>query len=190
MGHIVYFYLETFDQCTEFTHSNGIKELYLDANGTQLCFVDNKSDVYIFDPINDAAVPVPDCPDNIDGILWDQNIFERAVFAVYNKSSIVTYIFVKYFVEGEYPSKSVALVVAAKSNSLTISRAGTKVMKISTTKLPSESVPLLMYSGEVTLSTMGSKLIQITLTSHEEVGNIVEAKKINEILNNQILCRR
>lgn len=67
---------------------------------------------------------------------------------------------------------------------------GTKVIKINTTKLPSDSVPLLMYSGEVTLSTIGSKLIQITLASHEDVGNIVESKKINEILNNQILCRR
>ncbi|XP_071642364.1 WD repeat-containing protein 19 [Temnothorax longispinosus] len=166
MGHIIYFCLETFHQCTEFMHNNGIKELHLDANGIQLCFVDNKSDVYVFDPINEAAIAVPDCPDNIDGILWDQNIFERAIFAVYNKSVIVTYIFVKYFVEG------------------------TKVIKISTTKLPSDSVPLLMYSGEVTLSTMGSKLIQSTLTSHEEVGNIVESKKINEIFNNQILCRR
>lgn len=52
MGHIVYFYLETFNQCTEFIHNNGIKELYLDANGTQLCFIDNKSDAYVFDPIN------------------------------------------------------------------------------------------------------------------------------------------
>lgn len=73
----------------------------MDANGVQLCFVDNKSDVYVFDPINEAAIAVPDCPDNIDGILWDQNIFERAIFAVYNKSVIVTYIFVKYFIEGK-----------------------------------------------------------------------------------------
>lgn len=73
----------------------------MDANGVQLCFVDNKSDVYVFDPINEAAIAVPDCPDNIDGILWDQNIFERAIFVVYNKSVIVTYIFVKYFIEGK-----------------------------------------------------------------------------------------
>lgn len=101
MGHIVYFYLETFNQCTEFIHNNGIKELYLDANGTQLCFVDNKSDAYVFDPINEVAIAVPDCPDNIDSILWDQNIFERAIFAIHNKSIIVTYIFVKYCVEGK-----------------------------------------------------------------------------------------
>lgn len=100
MGHIVYFYLETFNQSTEYAHSNGITELYPDVNGTQLCFVDSKSDTYVFDPINETAIAVPDCPDNIVGILWDQNIFERAIFAIYNKSIIVTYIFVKYFVEG------------------------------------------------------------------------------------------
>ena len=101
MGHIIYFCLETFHQCTEFIHNNGIKKLYLDANGVQLCFIDNKLDVYVFDPINEAAIAVPDCPDNIDDILWDQNIFERTIFAVYNKSIIVTYIFVKYFIEGK-----------------------------------------------------------------------------------------
>jgi len=101
MSHITYFCLETFHQCTEFVHNNGIKELYLDANGIHLCFVDNKSDIYVFDPINEMVIAVPDCPDNIEGILWDQNIFERGIFIVYNKSIIVTYIFVKYFVEGK-----------------------------------------------------------------------------------------
>lgn len=190
MGHIVYFYLETFTQCTEFIHNNGIKELYLDANGTQLCFIDNKSDVYVFDPINEAAIAVPDYPDNIDGILWDQNIFERAIFAVYNKSVIVTYIFVKYFVEGECPFISIAYRCHKILHAHNYINQGTKVIKINSTKLPSDSIPLLMYSGEITLSSVGNKLIQIILTSHEDVGNIVESKKINDIFSNQILCRR
>lgn len=77
-----------------------------------------------------------------------------------------------------------------KSNIFIITWIGTKVIKIDTTKLPLDSLPLLMYSGEVTLSTAGSKLTQITLASHEDIGNIVESKKINDILNNQIVCRR
>lgn len=63
-------------------------------------------------------------------------------------------------------------------------------MKISTTKLQSDSTPLLMYSGEVTFGATGSKLIYVTLSSHEEIGNVVESKRINEILDNQLLCRR
>ncbi|KAG7198199.1 hypothetical protein KM043_005609 [Ampulex compressa] len=166
MGHIVYFCLEVFNQCMEFTHNNGIKEIYLDANGTQMCFIDNEVVVYVYDPVHETVLQVPECPDGIAGIIWDQNLLERHIFAVYNKTVIVTYIFVKYFIEG------------------------IKVVNVCTTKLPSETVPLLMYSGEVTLSSAGNKLVQITLTSHEDIGNIVELKKASEILENQIMCRR
>ncbi|XP_066602951.1 WD repeat-containing protein 19 [Prorops nasuta] len=167
MGRIVYFHLEQFNQSTEFTHNNGIKNIYLDANGTQLCFTDNKADTFIYDPIDESVVQVPvDCPDSTDGIIWDQNILERNVFAIFNKSVIRAYIYVKYFVEGA------------------------KVILLSTTKLPLETVPVLMYSGEVTLCTSDNRLVQMTLASHEDVGNIVESKKIAEILDNQIQCRR
>ncbi|XP_012288065.1 WD repeat-containing protein 19 [Orussus abietinus] len=166
MGRIIYFSLEGFNNSTEFSHNTGIRELFLDANGTQLCFIDDKSDVYVYDPINENTFQVPDCPDSIEGIIWDQNLFERAIFGVYNKNVIVSYIFVKHCVDG------------------------VKVIKISTTKLPSETIPTLMYSGELTLSTVGSKLTQIVLSSHEDVGNAVEIKRIDEIFNNQITCRR
>lgn len=166
MGHIIYFCLEAFNQCSEYMHNNGIKEIYLDANGTQLCFVDNKSDVYMYNPAQEIVLQIPDCPDCVEGILWDQNILERNVFAIYNKNSVITYTFVKYFIEG------------------------TKIININTTKLPFDTLPLLTYSGELTLSSASNKLIQITLSSHEDVGNIVESKKLKEILDNQILCRR
>ncbi|XP_024939624.1 WD repeat-containing protein 19 isoform X2 [Cephus cinctus] len=166
MGRLTYFYLETFNESTELSHNNGIKQIFLDANGTHLCFIDDKSDVYVYDPINESVIQVPDCPDNVAGIIWDQNIFERSIFAIFNKNIIVTYIFVQYYIEGM------------------------KVIKVGTTKLPTETIPLLMYSGEVTLSTAGNKLTQMTLKTHEEVGNIVEPKKIMEILDNQIMCRR
>ncbi|XP_046624059.1 WD repeat-containing protein 19 isoform X1 [Neodiprion virginianus] len=166
MGRIVYFYLEAFDQSSEVTHNSGIKQIYLDANGTQLSFVDEKYDAYVYDPINENIIQIPECPDSIEGIIWDQNIFERGVFAVYNQSIIVTYIFVKYHIEGS------------------------KVVKVSQTKLPVETLPMLMYSGEVTLSTAGSRLTQLTLSSHEEIGNIVDTKRIEEILANHLACRR
>ncbi|CAK9825837.1 WD repeat-containing protein 19 [Anthophora retusa] len=166
MGHIIYFCLEVFNQSTEHVHDNGIKDVYLDANGTQLCFIDNKFDAYIYNPMYETVVQIPDCPDCMEGVIWDQNILERNIFAVYNKTIITTYIFVKYFIEG------------------------TKVVKISTTKLPSDTLPLLMYSGELTLGTISKKLIQITLSSHEGTGNLVETAKLKEVLENQILCRR
>lgn len=67
---------------------------------------------------------------------------------------------------------------------------GTKIIKVDTIKLPSDTLPLLMYSGELTLGTSSNKLVQITLSSHEDIGNIVEPKKMEKILETQILCRR
>lgn len=67
---------------------------------------------------------------------------------------------------------------------------GTKIEKINSTKLLSDALPLLMYSGELTLSSISNKLIQITLSSHEDAGNIVESGKLEQILENQLLCRR
>lgn len=65
-----------------------------------------------------------------------------------------------------------------------------KVVKISDTKLPTDTIPALMFSGEMTLSTAGSKLIQITLSSHEEVGSLSDNKKLIEILGKQMLSGR
>ncbi|XP_034942725.1 WD repeat-containing protein 19 [Chelonus insularis] len=166
MGRIVYFHIETFNSSTEYSHKSGIKNIYLDANGTIACFIDDKDQVFIHDPVNEKVMQVPEPPDDIEGVIWDQNICERSIFAIYNKLNIVTYIFVKYHIDGS------------------------KVEKIATTKLPSETVPALMYSGELTLGMAGGKIFQITLASHQDIGNIVENKKIIEILENQMKCRR
>lgn len=101
MGHIIYFCLEIFNQSTEHIHNNGIKEIYLDTNGTQLCFLDNKFDVYIYNPVQETVLQILDCLDCIQGLIWDQNILERNIFAIYNKTVVTTYIFVKYFIEGK-----------------------------------------------------------------------------------------
>lgn len=101
MGHIIFFSLEVFNQCTEHIHSNGIKEIYLDTNGTQLCFIDNKFDAYMYNPVQETVLQIPDCLGCIEGVIWDQNILERNIFTVYNKTLITTYIFVKYFIEGK-----------------------------------------------------------------------------------------
>lgn len=101
MGQIIHFSLEAFNQSMEFTHQTGIENIYLDSNGTQLSFIDNKSNAYVYQIINENIKMIPNCPDNIEGIIWDENITERSIFAVYNKTIIVTYIFVQYFIKGD-----------------------------------------------------------------------------------------
>ena len=101
MGNVIYFYLEEFKQAQKYNHINGIKKVYLDANGSLLGFLDNKLEVYIFDPINEVVLQAPDCLDSTEGIVWDQNLMERTTFAVYNSSKVETYVFVRYHIEGK-----------------------------------------------------------------------------------------
>lgn len=101
MGNVTYFYLEEFKQAVKFSHNHGIKQVYLDANGSQVSFIDSKLDAYVYDPITEAVLQVPDCPDSAEGIVWDQNLMERYVFAVYNNSIITTYAFIRYHIEGK-----------------------------------------------------------------------------------------
>lgn len=100
MGNIVYFYLEEFKQAVKYSHSSGVKQVFLDANGSQLCFIDSKLDVYLYDPIHETVFQAPDCPDAVEGVIWDQNLMERTIFAVHNSNTITTYVFVRYHIEG------------------------------------------------------------------------------------------
>lgn len=100
MGNVIYFYLEEFKQAVKFSHNHGIKQVFLDANGSQVGFIDSKLDAFVYDPINETVFQVPDCPDSAEGIVWDQNLMERFIFAVYNSSIISTFAFIRYHIEG------------------------------------------------------------------------------------------
>lgn len=66
---------------------------------------------------------------------------------------------------------------------------GIKLLKIGTTKLPSETQPVLLFSGELILSTASSKLAQINLESHETTSSS-DGRKLREIFDKQLLCQR
>lgn len=101
MGFIVYYSLEVLNQSRKFSHVIGIKQIMLDTAGVYVSFVDKKGDVFIYDPVNDHCLQVPDCPESVEDIIWNQNPCERNIFAVCNKTTIANYVFVKYHIEGQ-----------------------------------------------------------------------------------------
>ncbi|KAF7987479.1 hypothetical protein HCN44_003241 [Aphidius gifuensis] len=165
-GKIKYFYIDTFNYSNEYLHKIGIKYIYQDINGTYICFIDDNNDVYLYDPINDMTIMINDCPNDIQGIIWNQNIYDKTLFCIYNKQAIVTYNFIKYHIDGA------------------------KIINICETKLPTDTTPILMYNGQLTLGIPGGKLMEITLSSHEDVGNIVDNQRILEIFDNQLKCKK
>ena len=50
----------------------GISKLYSDPSCTRLVFVDEKSDAFLYNPINDMIIQLPEYPVSAIGLLWDQ----------------------------------------------------------------------------------------------------------------------
>lgn len=53
------------------TFLTGVTKVFPDGSATRLVFVDEKSDAYLYNPVNDALVELPDFPPNAGGVLWD-----------------------------------------------------------------------------------------------------------------------
>lgn len=49
----------------------GISRLYPDPSATRLLLVDEKSDAYVYNPVNDVTIAVPQFNPSATGILWD-----------------------------------------------------------------------------------------------------------------------
>ncbi|XP_046667542.1 WD repeat-containing protein 19 [Homalodisca vitripennis] len=142
MGHIWYFLLEDWVQVTEFQHVISIKAVYPDMVGTRLIFIDAKSDGYIYNPVTDDLVLIPDLPTSAAGVLWDTWHPDRNVFIVYDSENMYTYIHIRDSIKGQ------------------------RVVRVGVTKLPTDQIPLVLHSGEVTLETSGGKLNSVCLSTH------------------------
>ncbi|XP_028136974.1 WD repeat-containing protein 19 [Diabrotica virgifera virgifera] len=143
MGSILYFHLDEWSRALEYKHSIGITNVYVDPAGTRLVFVDIKINGYVFNAVLNEAVAIPNLPNKVLGVVWDNNIAERNVFIIYDEHQITAY---------HYVSRSTK---------------GSLVEVIGNTLLVTKQLPLLMYSGEVTSATSGGQITQLILTTHE-----------------------
>nr|CAD7410647.1 unnamed protein product [Timema poppensis] len=169
MGHIQYFFIEDWKIISEYRHTVGIRSVHADQSGARLIVVDDKSEGYIYNPVTDELLRIPEFPPNSMGVLWDSLAQDRNVFVVFDNSTIVTYIHVKD------------------------SLSGSMIEVVGTTKLPSNQVPLLLSGGLVLLETSSGKLTQLVLSTHEVTSsNIHDSHKdsLEQALAKQLLLRR
>nr|CAD7423460.1 unnamed protein product [Timema monikensis] len=169
MGHIQYFFIEDWKIISEYRHTVGIRSVHADQSGARLIVVDDKSEGYIYNPVTDELLRIPEFPPNSTDVLWDSLAQDRNVFVAFDNSTIVTYIHVKDSISGSM------------------------VEVVGTTKLPSNQVPLLLSGGLVLLETSSGKLTQLVLSTHEVTSsNIHDSHKdsLEQALAKQLVLRR
>ncbi|XP_016043485.1 WD repeat-containing protein 19 [Erinaceus europaeus] len=147
-GVIQYFYIEDWQFVNEYRHLVGVKKIFPDPNGTRLVFIDEKSEGFVYCPVNDATYEIPDFSPTIKGVLWENWPMDKGVFIAYDDDKVYTYVFHKDTIQGS------------------------KVILAGGTKVPFSHKPLLLYNGELTCQTQSGKINTIYLCTHDFLDNV------------------
>ncbi|KAK9508924.1 hypothetical protein O3M35_006365 [Rhynocoris fuscipes] len=146
LGDVRLFSLEDWTNLTEYKHTVSIKQIFPDAAATRIVVIDDKTDGYLYSPVQNTMLLIPEFPSTIVGVLWDISPDDRNVFIAFDTKVLITFIHLRDSIDGA------------------------RVSKIGETKLPIDQTPLVLRRGVVTLKTPGGKLVSLN-TDSESPGN-------------------
>ncbi|XP_004681546.2 PREDICTED: WD repeat-containing protein 19 [Condylura cristata] len=152
-GIIQYFYIEDWQFVNDYRHPVGVKKIFPDPNGTRLVFIDEKSDGFVYCPVNDATFEIPDFSPTIKGVLWENWPMDKGVFIAYDDDKVYTYVFHKDTIQGS------------------------KVILAGSTKVPFCHKPLLLYNGELNCQTQSGRINTFYLSTHSFLDNLKDVLK-------------
>jgi len=167
-GVIQYFYIEDWQFVNDYRHPVGVKKIFPDPNGTRLVFIDEKSDGFVYCPVNDATYEIPDFSPTIKGVLWENWPMDKGVFLAYDDDKVYTYVFHKDTIQGS------------------------KVILAGGTKVPFSHRPLLLYNGELTCQTQSGKINNIYLSTHKFLDGLkdVGPNELQQMLTQTLMLKR
>ncbi|XP_042197361.1 WD repeat-containing protein 19 [Callorhinchus milii] len=167
-GIIQYFYIEDWQYVNEYRHTVSIRKVFPDPNGTKLVFVDDKSDGFVYCPVNDSIYEIPNFSTTIRDILWEHIAVDKGVFIAYDDDKVYTYMFHKDTIQGS------------------------KVIMAGGTKLPFSHKPLLLYNGELTCQTQSGKTNNILLNTHSFLNGVKDIGQIElqKMLTQSLMLKR
>ncbi|XP_072170705.1 WD repeat-containing protein 19-like [Diadema setosum] len=141
-GELMYFFIEDWQFVNEFRHLVGIRRLFSDPSGTRLVFIDDKSDGFVYNPVNDQTLEIPNFSPTIKNVLWENGFNYKGVFVAYDEEKVYTYLYSRETVNGP------------------------AVILVGTTKLPFAQQPLMLHNGELMCQTQSGKTQGLQLSTH------------------------
>ncbi|XP_078534454.1 WD repeat-containing protein 19 isoform X1 [Lissotriton helveticus] len=167
-GVIQYFYIEDWQYVNEYRHTVGVRKVFPDPSGTRLVFIDEKSDGFVYCPVNDSVYEIPNLSPSIKGILWENFPTDKGVFCACDDDKIYTYAFHKDTIQGS------------------------KVILAGGTKLPFSHKPLMLHNGELTCQTQSGKTNHFYLNTHSFLGNLKESgsNDLKQMLTQTLTLKR
>ncbi|NXR07955.1 WDR19 protein, partial [Semnornis frantzii] len=167
-GVIHYFYIEDWQYVKEYRHPVGVRKIFPDPSGTRLAFIDDKSDGFVYCPVNDRLYEIPNFSPTIKGILWENWPMDKGVFVAFDDDKVYTYVFHKDAIQGS------------------------KIILAGGTEVPFSHKPLLLYNGELTCQTQSGKTNNICLSTHSFLGNLKDfgPNELTRMLTQTLMLKR
>ncbi|NWU43545.1 WDR19 protein, partial [Hylia prasina] len=167
-GVIYYFYIEDWQYVNEYRHPVSVRKVFPDPNGTRMAFIDDKSDGFVYCPVNDKVYEIPDFSPTIKGILWENWPMDKGVFVAFDDDKVYTYVFHKDAIQGS------------------------KIILAGGTEVPYSYKPLLLYNGELTCQTQSGKTNNIYLSTHSFLGNLKDCGPdvLRQMLTQTLMLKR
>ncbi|NXI09469.1 WDR19 protein, partial [Irena cyanogastra] len=167
-GVIHYFFIEDWQYVNEYRHAVSVRKVFPDPNGTKMAFIDDKSDGFVYCPVNDRVYEIPDFSPTIKGILWENWPMDKGVFVAFDDDKVYTYVFHKDAIQGS------------------------RIILAGGTELPYSHKPLLLYNGELTCQTQSGKTNSIYLSTHSFLGNLKDfgPDMLRQILTQTLMLKR
>nr|XP_054756020.1 WD repeat-containing protein 19-like isoform X1 [Lytechinus pictus] len=141
-GELMYFFIEDWQFVNEFRHVVGIRRIFSDPSGTRLVFIDDKSDGFVYNPVNDQTLDIPNFSPTIKNVLWENGFNYKGVFVAYDDEKVYSYLYSRETVNGP------------------------AVILVGTTKLPFAQQPLMLHNGQLVCQTQSGKTTSVQLTTY------------------------
>jgi WD repeat-containing protein 19 len=156
-GSIIHFYLKDWGQMNEQRHEICINKIYSNTLGTRIVFIDVQNKGWLYNPVDDNKIEIPNFPTNCENILWD-SMDNNCFIAIDTKinRTIITYIYAPQ------------------------TKNGSVVNRVAVTKVPSGFTTIMFYDGVVHGQKSSGVLSIISLASHDHIN---QKNKRNEDKN-------
>lgn len=121
-------------------------------------------------------------PKHCIGVLWD--CLQPQVFVAFDDKSCVTFVFVKHSIDGKL---FIFKKIDQKLKNLL--QIGKHVVRVGESSLLSDQMPLMLYDGELSISSSGGKWSSIILSTHmnspdieprDQLATLIKLRKYTE----------
>ncbi|EFX73748.1 hypothetical protein DAPPUDRAFT_324995 [Daphnia pulex] len=159
VGDLVYFSLSERKPVSEYRHAVGWKKIYHDTSGTLLAAVDIKNHGYLYSPVKEILLRIPDFPVHHRGLLWESASRISHVFVAWSDEKLDVFVY--------------------HAERLT----GSCIIRLCSSPLASGHTPLLLQGPDLLLLTASSKLTTLFIP---ELG-IGSNGKLSSLSRNELL---